>query len=346
MDSKEYRRRQFEASSVYGWIRSRELEGTMHLGLQAGVFVQTSMRVTKGWGVVPENRCPHPGRNAQWPIDVPKELDEIAKHNCFPMYARLTSLEETMMCLEAQIPLLASFYINHASWLNAITGRITISSNPNDAVHAVLLIGYSIPDRVLYFQNSWGSKWGKNGLGTMSFEYFEKNLQEIYISVCELNSPLAQKNPTAFGLDLPIGHYECLDLWDLKKGNRSAWIIARVDEDQIEIDDLFVRPEYRRQGLATKLILPLTDMAKVLNVPILSWISLANTETKTATLAAINALCQRFGFKQSTATVPWAKFLVTRDGSGPSSSILKPGDTLPPGCSLEAISTFLNYEEE
>lgn len=37
--------------------------------------------------------------------------------------------------------------------------------------HSVLLVGYDDQDRILYFQNSYGTQWGKNGFGRISYDY-------------------------------------------------------------------------------------------------------------------------------------------------------------------------------
>ncbi|MCL6563382.1 MAG: hypothetical protein K6U87_10275 [Firmicutes bacterium] len=38
--------------------------------------------------------------------------------------------------------------------------------------HAILLYGYSIPDQVVFFRNSWGTGFGQGGNGTLPFAYF------------------------------------------------------------------------------------------------------------------------------------------------------------------------------
>lgn len=37
--------------------------------------------------------------------------------------------------------------------------------------HSILLVGYDDNERVIYFQNSYGDKWGNNGFGRLSYDY-------------------------------------------------------------------------------------------------------------------------------------------------------------------------------
>lgn len=39
--------------------------------------------------------------------------------------------------------------------------------------HTILITGYNTSDRVFYFNNSWGQKWGKKGRGEISFDYID-----------------------------------------------------------------------------------------------------------------------------------------------------------------------------
>lgn len=313
----------------------------MHMGKEVGVFQQTCMRVVKGWGSVPETRCPYPGETTTWPFDVPAELDEIAKHNCCPLYARVCTLDEALLCLASVFPISASFKINIEHWHNAADGHIAISSASINSAHSIFFYAYSQEKELLYFQNSWGDKWGEKGHGTMTFEYFSKHLQEAFIVLPEQNTRIPKGNSNSFSILLPTGHYDCVEVWESTEGIKAAWIIIRIKNDGIEIDDLFVRPEYRRRGLGENLLLSVIDMAKDLNVPVESWISIANTESKTATLGAINALCNRLNFKVKSAKVGWARFHAIWDGSATDQTNVTSGDLEQPGCSLESLRSLM-----
>lgn len=37
--------------------------------------------------------------------------------------------------------------------------------------HAIILVGFSVTERVYYIKNSWGTEWGKQGYGTLPMDY-------------------------------------------------------------------------------------------------------------------------------------------------------------------------------
>ena len=46
--------------------------------------------------------------------------------------------------------------------------------------HAIHLIGYDQRKKKIAFNNSWGQNWGSYGQGSMTFEYFNKNMVDVW----------------------------------------------------------------------------------------------------------------------------------------------------------------------
>src|SRR6185369_16092240 len=68
--------------------------------------------------------------------------------------------------------------------------------------HEICAVGYTA-DGYLLCLNSWGSQWGRNGLGSVLFNYLEaNNLQNRYVFSYN-TSPVAIPNPTPIPTPTP-----------------------------------------------------------------------------------------------------------------------------------------------
>ena len=45
------------------------------------------------------------------------------------------------------------------------------SFEQSDGGHCMLIVGYSNADRTFLVRNSWATKWGQQGYGTLPYEY-------------------------------------------------------------------------------------------------------------------------------------------------------------------------------
>lgn len=64
----------------------------------------------------------------------------------------------------------------------ATTGKIkTILQSPYNGWHAVSLCGFNETKQEFTFKNSWGTQWGDEGFGTMSYAFVNKLASEAWI---------------------------------------------------------------------------------------------------------------------------------------------------------------------
>ena len=94
-------------SSLYNYVRGRQLEGTYSSDLTIGVWPITECRVGYGWGAIPENRWSYKCALVQWPPVEPPGLDEIALSLRSMGYQRICSLEECRQAIAKKSPVLA-----------------------------------------------------------------------------------------------------------------------------------------------------------------------------------------------------------------------------------------------
>jgi hypothetical protein len=97
-----------------------------------------------------------------------------------------------------QRPLTISLTVNFNGWLNSGETfynedlRAECLAKPSDCGgHSVALTGYDMEKKVFFFKNSWGSKWGSKGFGTVTFDTVDRYVVDDlnYALVSELELP-------------------------------------------------------------------------------------------------------------------------------------------------------------
>ncbi len=96
--------RRVEHSRLYGFVRSRQLEDTLHNnGPKTGCFIQTARRVLAEYGNVAEWRWPYPRtNNVIWPPPEPIGIDEVAKFWRSLYHFRIRTLDECRLLIHTQ----------------------------------------------------------------------------------------------------------------------------------------------------------------------------------------------------------------------------------------------------
>lgn len=91
-------------------------------------------------------------------------------------YERLVAVVDQLKgCLAAGFPFVFGFsvYESFESTAVARTGTVPMPRTGESLLggHAVVAVGYDEPRRVFFIRNSWGAAWGRQGYGTMPYEY-------------------------------------------------------------------------------------------------------------------------------------------------------------------------------
>ena len=269
----------FHPSLQYGFVRSRQLEGTFPGDMQTGVWPITGHRITYGWGHPPEESWPYPLPDAVWPSIEPAGIDAVAKEFRYFPYKRVRTIDDCKRILLSGEPgVMVSLDVSE-KWANPPEGRIPVPS-PTDltfSTHIISLDGYDRQRDEFTFYSSWG-KWGRNGYGDIAAEVLAATWWEgwKYISEFEVDPtlkgafPRPPRESTFEDTDGSILHWlEILDEDD----NRMAWASALETRANLEIEELFVRPEYRRSGHGGHLFQRLQEIALSRCLPLRIWIS-------------------------------------------------------------------------
>lgn len=290
----------------YSFVRARQLEGTFPGDKQTGTWPITSHRICYGWGLPPEQAYPPEG--SDWPPIEPPRIDLIAKGHRQGPYRRLRTMAECIQSVSTGNDALVSLDITD-KWASPPGGRISAPSS-NDVVlptHHVSLDEYDATNHEFRFWNSWGEAWGDHGCGYINADVLEGIWWEGWklfppTVITPTSGVLPQPRSWAFKeTDGSILHW--LDLVDAT-GERLGWVSALQRGSSLEIEELFVRPRYRRAGLGKKLFTMIHRMATDHGFCFRTWISFADTAPEN--MAIIERVVRPAGLSIQASGVRWA----------------------------------------
>jgi GNAT superfamily N-acetyltransferase len=289
--------------SQYGYVRCRQLEGTYPE--DAGCWNVTWQRVLCGWGLVTQE---------DWVNGQPEPpgIDDKAKKNRSRSYYRIRDYSECVRFIDKELPFSASFEIWN-QWYSAKEGiieEVPEFITPIES-HAVLMSGYT-NSGALVFNNSWGLAWGHQGLGMMSRQSFENWL----IDAWQPNfTPVEPKKYIHRGMQFevilsesPIGlPYATGRLYDYDKDDKVGWFSCRQNETFWDVEELFIKPEYRGRGYSRALMLQIKNMAEFHGLPIRLWVSYADSYE--VNHPALLKVASFLGLELKKSPVPWASYV-------------------------------------
>lgn len=313
-------------SRRYGFVRSRQLEGTFPGDAKTGVWPITVWRIGYGWGAVRAKDWPDDTNDGQWPPAEPEGVDHLAKRMRLGHYQRARTLQD---CKQA----IAVSHLPHLSleitedWFHVERGVIP-DPRPDDKIigsHAVTFVGYDDGSRKIKFANSWGRGWGDEGFGTLSYDYYENRSVETWVqSPWSPTRTLAKKAAPCSGphgpgiLDvreivwgvrdiLQGGTFHACELYDLANDERIGWAFTVTRDGYLDIEELFVRPPYRRRGYASRLCQMLLKQSALLNLPLRLWVTYADCGQENR--AALEGVLRNLGLYLRNSSYRWAAFV-------------------------------------
>ncbi|MCA9043764.1 MAG: GNAT family N-acetyltransferase, partial [Planctomycetaceae bacterium] len=267
-------------SGTYVYVRGRQLEGTYSDDPSIGMWGISACRVVRGWGNAPRDLFPVP---ETWPPEEPEGLDEAAKENRVLTYQRVRCAGEAIKLLSTPNAVSASFEITK-QWFDAPGGVVTVPEANEEIIgaHAVAIVGFRPEDETFQFVNSWGTEWGDFGFGYLPLQYFDRHFQESWV-IRGIHDVIPVTDRSATQLvewGLPDAITDSLthlvEMYDPRYDERMGWAIAVERSGFLEIEDLFVKPQYRQQGIGSRFCSALAQRGRSLGMPLRLWISHAD----------------------------------------------------------------------
>jgi GNAT superfamily N-acetyltransferase len=241
------------------------------------------------------------------PPPEPPGLDAIAKKTRLSRYRRVRTLDECRQVLAFHGPtVLASLQITEA-WFTAPGGRIPAPSPTDNAAghHRVAIGGYDNKRAEFDFVNSWGMSWGENAIGHISYDLFQQTCVEMWtMDLRQRSSPPDGHTKSSWGViekKCGVGFHRREFLGPGRQ--RIAWVFATERKDaDIEVEELFVHPDFRRKGYGKALVRQLKELAEDGTIKL--WVSYADSSP--ANLGAIEKLLNGLGIHLQPSPEPWA----------------------------------------
>ncbi|HVA84202.1 MAG TPA: GNAT family N-acetyltransferase [Candidatus Binataceae bacterium] len=304
---------EFEPSVMYSFVRGRQLEGTFPGDPTTGVWPITSFRINRGWGCPPERAWPYNGDASAWPPSEPPEIDKLAKDFRINIYQRVRTLTECRAILaDRQVPVHVTVGISDA-WDNPCKGRIPTQSQDDKprGDHAVLLVGYDDSAAELIFRNSWGVGWGDKGYGYLPYDVFEATWTEGWFADLFPCPPRSEPKTGLTELAQGVsehggGTLHCRELVGADD-ERIAWVFVVERSGEMEVEEFFVRPQFRKRGYGKSLVRSIGELASARRCSLKFWIS--HADVARSNLRTLEHLLLQVGLHIKRSGVRWAPYV-------------------------------------
>ena len=299
-------------SRMYGYVRSRQLEGTYNDDPSIGVWVTTANRINKGWGWPPEAAWPYDGRAENWPPVEPPGMDWMAKQRRVGAYQRARSIQDMkVMTYRESLVLLAVGITDQ--WFNAKKGIIKMPKKVSDInnEHSIVIIGYNDAKARFTIRNSWGAQWGDQGNGYLPYEYVEKYFSDAWaITILQdTYQPASRSGTYIFNWGLPdlLGTtMHGIEIYNCTNNEFVGWTFCLVHKKFLDIEEFFIRPNYRNNGNGKQLLNDIHKLASSLKLPIRFLVPFSDIDAPN--LEIFKKLIGKDGIKLKNSQVTWCKY--------------------------------------
>lgn len=165
-------RRRITPSPLFIYYAERFLENSV--AVDAGAEIRSGIKACSKIGVCTETAWPYdPARFAELPPEPARS--EAAAHRVITYMRVPPSLHLLRAALVKRLPVVIGFAVYESFESNAValSGHAPMPG-PGEAMlggHAVLLVGYDMPNGRWILRNSWGTDWGDKGYFTLPLPY-------------------------------------------------------------------------------------------------------------------------------------------------------------------------------
>jgi C1A family cysteine protease len=183
--NKQYPDQFVDLSRLFVYYNARLLENTVDE--DSGVYLRDAVKAVKQYGVCTELQWPYVIENYKMPPGINSYVE--ARHRTIKEYRRITNLNQMLDAINADCPVVFGTQV-YDSFENLNLGD-TVLPMPQDTenilgAHAMCMVGYDRPKRLLLARNSFGVNWCINGYCWIPFDYADDNFMDMWTIDIEL----------------------------------------------------------------------------------------------------------------------------------------------------------------
>lgn len=284
-----------ESSPLFPYVMCKKLDGRES---QPGTTAWWRVRVDKGYGVCEERLFQYDkslGDSGLLDFPVTQKMLTNAYQHRIPAYQRLFSLNDIKKVLSTKNTSISLSFAIFEGIYEASKEYIPIpkENEKSKGVHCVPIVSYNDNEQVVIFLNSWGAEWGDKGIGYIPYSYLGKHTVECWARMPTKDWYNDKHNILDINVKNNVGNeirvqvnmihslvngrvpLRVLDLYG-PDGMINGWSHFSVVDygNAIEIEDIFVLPQYRNLGLGTIILETIEDAARNYGIAeIRGWIS-------------------------------------------------------------------------
>lgn len=169
------KRKEYDLSESWIYWNAKKIDPWKN---EEGTSIRYALKVLNKIGVPTENGWIYDSIN----IGKPKKWAKlIATWNIIGKYWRLDTITELKLAL-AKSPVPIGIPCFSEIFNVGSNGIVPYPANPNDIKggHAICCVGYDNNKELIKFKNSWGTSWGENGYGYLSYKYVKDFLWDAW----------------------------------------------------------------------------------------------------------------------------------------------------------------------
>ena len=205
-------------------------------------------------------------------------------------YRRVRSSRECdhIMLLDRRMRPRAAFHLT-AAWANPPGGMIpppSATDPPIPLTHAAVFIGRFPDRRLLHFRLKWRD-WGDHGTGYMPYEYFDRYIFECWApygtGVLKLYKfrKLDDKGRVHWSARDEEDHrVYAYEVHGPGRDLRRAWAFVIERDGALEVEELYVRPEFRRLGHGRWMADRVAELARKKGMSLRLWVPFADCKSE------------------------------------------------------------------